>query len=127
VPADHPTERQRQAQILIVDDDPSFRSSARALLAVRGYEVVAEADCGHEGLALASAISPDAVLLDVNLPDSDGLAMAARLTAAGGPRVLLTSSDPTGAPDDLVRTSGAVGFVAKEDLADAALDSYLTG
>jgi DNA-binding NarL/FixJ family response regulator len=127
VPADHPTERQRQAQILIVDDDPSFRSSARALLAVRGYEVVAEADCGDEGLALASAICPDAVLLDVNLPDGDGLAMAARLTAAGGPRVLLTSSDPTVAPDDLVRTSGAVGFVAKEDLADAALDTYLTG
>jgi len=77
VPRDHPTDRQRRAQILIVDDDPSFRSSARILLAVRGYQVVGEADCGEEGLALASAIRPDAVLLDVNLPDGDGLAMAA--------------------------------------------------
>jgi len=127
VPTDHPTDRQRRAQILIVDDDPSFRSSARILLAVRGYQVVGEADCGEEGLALASAIRPDAVLLDVNLPDGDGLAMAARLTAAGGPRVLLTSSDPTVAPPELVRSSGAVGFVAKEDLADAALDTYLKG
>jgi DNA-binding NarL/FixJ family response regulator len=127
VPADHPTERQRQAQILIVDDDPSFRSSARTLLAVRGYQIVGEADCGGEGLALAAAIRPDAVLLDVNLPDGDGLAMAARLTAAGGPRVLLTSSDPTAAPDELIRTSGAVGFVAKEDLADSGLDTYLMG
>jgi two-component system nitrate/nitrite response regulator NarL len=124
---DHPTDRHRRAQILIVDDDPSFRSSARMLLTVRGYEVVGEACCGGEGLALASAVRPDAVLLDVNLPDGDGLAMAARLTAAGGPRVLLTSSDPTVAPPELVRTSGAVGFVAKEDLADAALDAYLTG
>jgi CheY-like chemotaxis protein len=127
VPADHRTERQRQPQILIVDDDPSFRTSARILLAARGYQVVGEADCGAEGLALASVTCPDAILLDVNLPDSDGLAVAARLTAAGGPRVLLTSSDPKVAPDHLIRTSGAVGFVAKEDLANAALDTYLTG
>jgi two-component system nitrate/nitrite response regulator NarL len=127
VPANHRTERQRQAQILIVDDDPSFRSSARILLAVRGYQVVGEADCGDEGLALASATCPDAVLLDVNLPDGDGLALAARLTAAGGPRVLLTSSDPNAAPDHLMRSSGAVGFVAKEELAEAPLDTYFTG
>jgi two-component system nitrate/nitrite response regulator NarL len=125
--ADHHTERQPRARILIVDDDPSFRSTARILLAVRGYQVAGEADCGHGGLALASATRPDAVLLDVNLPDGDGLAIAACLTAAGGPRVLLTSSDPTAAPDHLMRSSGAVGFVAKEDLAGAALDTYLTG
>jgi len=64
--------------------DPSFRSSARVLLAARGYQVVGEADCGTDGLALASEIRPDAVLLDVNLPDGDGPAVAARLIAAGG-------------------------------------------
>jgi two-component system nitrate/nitrite response regulator NarL len=127
VPADHPADRQSGATILIVDDDPSFRSSARILLAVRGYRVVGEAGRGDEALAIASVTCPDAVLLDVDLPDSDGLAVAARLTAAAGPRVLLTSSDPTAAPDHLLRSSGAVGFVAKEDLADAALDAYLTG
>src|SRR4029450_10590499 len=119
--------RESRATILIVDDDASFRGSARILLSVRGYQVVGEADRADEGLALASVICPDAVLLDVNLPDSDGLAVAARLTAAGGPRVLLTSSDPTGGPGDLIRTPGAVGFIAKEDLADAALDTYLKG
>jgi two-component system nitrate/nitrite response regulator NarL len=127
VPANFRVARQRGAKIIIVDDDPSFRSSARVLLARRGYEVVGEADCGDGGLALASVTRPDAVLLDVNLPDMDGLAVAARLTAAGGPRVLLTSSDPTAAPDHLTRSAGAVGFVAKEDLADAELDTYLTG
>jgi len=116
-----------ETKILIVDDDPSFRSSARILLAVRGYQVVAEADCGDAALALTSVTSPDAVLLDVNLPDSDGVAVAARLTAAGGPRVLLTSSDPAAAPDHLMRSSGAVGFVAKEDLGEVALDTYLMG
>ena len=121
------TEMQARTKILVIDDDPSFRSSVRALLEARGYRVVGEADCGTEGLVLASAVYPDAVLLDVNLPDGEGLALAARLTAAGGPRVLLTSSDPRSAPDHLVRGSGAVGFVAKEDLAGPALDIYLTG
>jgi DNA-binding NarL/FixJ family response regulator len=119
------TERPPGANVLIVDDDPCFRSSARVLLAARGYQVVGEADSGTEGLALAALIRPDAVLLDVNLPDGDGLAVAAHLTAAGGPRVLLTSSDPSAVPARLTRSCGAVGFLAKDDLADAALDAYL--
>ena len=125
--ADQRTKRQSPVKVLIVDDDPSFRAAALGLLAARGYQVVGEAACGAEGLAIACASCPDAVLLDVNLPDGDGLAVAARLTAAGGPRVLLTSSDSRAAPERLVRSSGAVGFIAKEDLADAALDTYLRG
>jgi DNA-binding NarL/FixJ family response regulator len=125
VPADHRTQRQSRVRVLIVDDDPPFRAAALSLLAARGYQVVGEAASGAEGLTLASAIYPDAVLLDVNLPDGDGLAVAARLTAAGGARVLLTSSDSRPAPERLMRSSGAVGFLAKEDLADAALETYL--
>jgi DNA-binding NarL/FixJ family response regulator len=127
VRADDRSTRRPGARILIVDDDPSFRSSARILLVGRGYEVVGEADSGDAGLALASMCCPDAVLLDVNLADGDGLSVAARLAAVGGPRVLLTSSDPTAVPARLMRSCGAVGFVAKEDLADAVLDSYFTG
>lgn len=127
MPADHRIDRQSRVKVLIVDDDPSFRTAALGLLAARGYQVVGEAGCGAQALVLACAICPDAVLLDVNLPDGDGLAVAARLTAAGGPRVLLTSSDSRAAPERLVRSCGAVGFLAKEDLADAALDTYLTG
>ena len=126
MPADHRTKRQPQVKVLIVDDDPSFRAAALGLLAARGYQVVGEAACGAEGLAIACASCPDAVLLDVNLPDGHGLAVAARLAAAGGSRVLLTSSDRAAAPERLQRSCGAVGFVAKEDLADAALDTYLT-
>jgi DNA-binding NarL/FixJ family response regulator len=121
------TDGHPRAKVLIVDDDPGFRRSACLLLAARGYEVVGEADSGTTGLALASLMRPHAVLLDVNLPDGDGVAVAARLTAAGGLRVLLTSSDATAARPRLTRGCGAVGFVPKEDLADAALDTYLTG
>jgi DNA-binding NarL/FixJ family response regulator len=123
----HPSDGQPRVRVLIVDDDPSFRSAALGLLAARGYQVVGEAGCGADGLALASEIRPDSVLLDVNLPDADGVAVAARLTVAGGARVLLTSSDSTAVSERLMRSCGAVGFVAKEDLADAALDAYLTG
>lgn len=111
---------------LVIDDDPQFRRAAAELLAARGYEVVGEAGSAEDGLALAVALRPDAVLLDVQLPDDDGLSVAARLCADGGPRVLLTSSDAGATTDRLVQASGAAGFVAKADLAGTALDGYLT-
>jgi DNA-binding NarL/FixJ family response regulator len=115
-----------EPSILIVDDDPLFRRTVRALLTARGYVVVGEAGGAVEGFALASALRPDAVLLDVNLPDGDGLAAAARLSADGRTRVVLISSDPTAAPERLLRHSGAAGFLPKEDLGGRALEEYLT-
>jgi DNA-binding NarL/FixJ family response regulator len=78
-------------------------------------------------LALAEALRPDAVLVDVNLPDRDGLSLAAGLTAGGGPRVLLTSADAGATTARLVRGSGAAGFVPKAELTHVALDRYLKG
>jgi DNA-binding NarL/FixJ family response regulator len=67
------------------------------------------------------------VLLEINLPDADGLSLAARLCTDGGSRVLLTSTDPGVATPRLVRESGVAGFVPKSDLAVTALDRYLKG
>jgi CheY-like chemotaxis protein len=116
-----------ECTVLIVDDDAQFRRVAAELLADRVYRVVGEAGSAAEGLALAEELRPDAVLIDVNLPDGDGLSVAARLSADGGPRALLTSTDAGATTDRLVRGSGAAGFVAKADLADVALDRYLKG
>ena len=113
--------------VLIVDDHPSVREAARIVLAARGFRVVGEADGAVQGLALARELRPDAVLLDVNLPDGDGVSVAERLCATGGCRVVLTSSDKDAAPERLVRSSGAAGFVAKENLAGPALEAYLAG
>jgi CheY-like chemotaxis protein len=113
--------------VLIVDDDAQFRRVAGELLADRGYRVVGEAASAADGLALAEELHPDAVLVDVNLPDSDGLSVAARLSADGAPRVLLTSTDAGATTDRLVRGSGAAGFVPKADLTYAVLDRYLKG
>lgn len=113
--------------VLIIDDDPSFREAARTLLTARGFHVVGEADDASRGLARVQQMRPDAVLVDVNLPDGDGVAVAERLSATGGCRVVLTSSDRDAAPDRLVRSSGAAGFVSKEDLAGPGLKAYLAG
>src|SRR5438552_3869624 len=57
--------------VLIVDDHPSFRASARSLLEADGYEIVGEAENGAAAVRAAEALHPDLVLLDVQLPDLD--------------------------------------------------------
>src|SRR5437763_12784142 len=79
--------------VLIVDDHPSFRASARALLQSEGFEVVGEAEDGESALRAVAALLPELVLLDVQLPDIDGFEVARRLTTRdGGPAVVLVSS-----------------------------------
>jgi DNA-binding NarL/FixJ family response regulator len=114
--------------LLIVDDHAVFRSTARALLEIDGWNVVGEAGDGTSGLSAARSLKPDVVLLDVRLPDIDGFTVAERLTAGGdGPAVIVTSSsdDPL-YPERALRT-GACGFVAKHDLSGAALHRLLEG
>ena len=113
-------------RLIIVDDDPSFRQSAASLLAERGYQVVGEAETLEQARAAIGRERPNALLLDVNLPDGDGIAFAQELTAHHhGMRVLLTSSDAGAAPRRLIARCGAAGFVAKVDLAAADVTPYL--
>ena len=70
--------------VLIVDDHPSFRASARMLLECEGFEVVGEAEDGMSALEAVDRLQPDVVLLDVQLPDINGFEVAARLTENGG-------------------------------------------
>jgi DNA-binding NarL/FixJ family response regulator len=108
--------------ILIVDDDPAFRSLARRTLRAEGLIVVGEAESVAAAIAAAHELRPDAVLVDVGLPDGDGVALARELTALPWrPRVVLTSTDPEAASPDEVRASGAGAFVAKDDLPNAPL------
>jgi DNA-binding NarL/FixJ family response regulator len=108
--------------LLIVDDHAAFRSTARALLELDGWDVVGEAADGTSGISAAESLKPDVVLLDVRLPDLDGFAVAERLTAAaGGPAVIVTSSSDDPLYPDRALSTGACGFVAKHDLSGAAL------
>ena len=108
--------------LLIVDDHPSFRATARLLLETQGFTVVGEADDGMSAVRAAHDLRPDVVLLDVNLPDIDGFEVAERLTANGsGPAVVLCSSREATEFGDAVARSGACGFLTKADLSGDAV------
>jgi DNA-binding NarL/FixJ family response regulator len=112
--------------VLIVDDHPSFRATARLLLESEGFDVVGEAADGTTGLRAARELQPDLVLLDVQLPDVDGFQVAAELTGGGaGPAVVLTSSRDEADFGPLVSASGARGFVPKAELSGEALLNLL--
>jgi DNA-binding NarL/FixJ family response regulator len=118
----------RMSTVLIVDDHPTFRSFARALLEDEGFEVVGESEDGASAVGAATALRPDVILLDVQLPDTSGFEVAARLRAEGVPSsiVLVSSRDASDYGDDIV-TSGAAGFVAKGELSGSAVRALLPG
>jgi DNA-binding NarL/FixJ family response regulator len=108
--------------VLVVDDDPVFRVLARRVMSGSGLSVVGEADSAAGALAAAAELRPDALLVDVGLPDGDGIALARQLAALPWqPRVVLTSIDADAAsPQDLLR-SGADGFAPKDELPSAGV------
>ena len=112
--------------MLVVDDDPTFRRLARLLLAARGLDVIAEAGSVAEALATARRVRPAAALVDVELPDGDGFALAGELSALSwSPRVVVTSvQSGRHFPAEAVR-NGAKAFVRKADLSTAPLAAWL--
>ena len=112
--------------VLIVDDHPSFRASARAVLQAEGFEVVGEAEDGESAIATARALKPDVLLLDVQLPDMDGFAVCRQLHMNGStPAVILVSSRDAADYGGLIQQSGARGFIPKGELCGGALSSLL--
>lgn len=108
--------------MLIVDDHPGFRATARALMQAEGFTVVGEAVDGASAVELALRLVPDVVLLDVELPDFDGFEVAARLAVSQSPSaVVLTSSRDRADYGPLVDESSARGFVAKGELSGDAV------
>jgi DNA-binding NarL/FixJ family response regulator len=104
-------------RMLIVDDHPTFRATARALMEAEGFTVVAEAADGATAVAEAMRVAPDVILLDVELPDCDGFEVAARLAALGSTAaVVLTSSRDRIDFGGLVADSPARGFIPKAEL-----------
>lgn len=113
-------------RVLIVDDHASFRSIARRLLVADGFTVVGEAADGRDAISAAHALAPDVVLLDIQLPDIDGFAVAEVLAADdAAPAVVLVSSRSRADYGSQVARSPARGFLAKSDLSGDALRRLL--
>jgi len=109
-----------QPTIVIVDDHPSFRRCARALLEADGFSVVGEAEDGEGALSVIGSLRPDVVLLDVQLPDMDGFKVLERL-GRDAPSVVLVSSRDASDYNGLISTSGARGFISKAELSGSAV------
>lgn len=106
-------------RILIADDHALFRDGLRSLLVAQGHEVIGEAKNGREAVELTRSLSPDLVLMDVSMPEIDGIA-ATRLIAAQMPDmkvVILTASEEEAKLFDAIK-SGAQGYLLKNLEAD---------
>jgi CheY-like chemotaxis protein len=112
--------------VLIVDDHRDFRSSARLMLESEGFTVVGEAADGEEAVARSGRLRPAIVLLDIQLPDIDGFAVAEQLATGGEPPVVvLISSRDERSFGPRIAGSPARGFIAKADLTGASLTAML--
>jgi DNA-binding NarL/FixJ family response regulator len=111
---------------LVVDDHPSFRLFAARLLVQAGFAVVGEAADAAEALREVERLRPDAVLLDVVLPDRSGLAVAEELARVSPPpRVVLISSRSRSDFGDSFEWPPGCTFLPKHELTEARLTDAL--
>ena len=109
--------------VLIVDDQPFFRSAARDVLGyLPGFHAVAEASSGLEAVAVIDELRPELVLLDVRMPDMDGIETTRRIKADHPDTVviLISIEDIAGVPST-ARTCGAAALVRKQDFGPSLL------
>src|SRR2546430_11595718 len=106
-------------RIPIADDHPLFRDGLKSLLQAEGHDVVGEARDGREAVELAKRLHPELVLMDVSMPNVDGLA-ATRTLVSEMPEVkviILTASDDDAKLFDAIK-AGAQGYLLKNLEAD---------
>jgi DNA-binding NarL/FixJ family response regulator len=119
----------RTRTVLIVDDQNTFRVATRRLLAhAPDFELVAEATDAASAVALSDELHPDIVLMDIKLPDTNGID-ATRLVIDVDPTatVILLSTYTSDDLPDGAATSGATAYLHKEDLSALVLRSVLAG
>jgi DNA-binding NarL/FixJ family response regulator len=120
-------DRRVRPTVLIVDDHSEFRASAAELLGAEGFDVIGAAPDAQRAVELALRLRPQIVLLDVQLPDQDGFAVAARLAREPQPpQVVLISSRDATAYGRRVTDAPVRGFIAKRDLSGATVAALVS-
>ena len=109
-----PPAAERTVRVLLVDDHPMVREGLRSMLDGDGVEIAGEAASGAEALSRAAELGPDVVLLDLELPDMDGLAVLRRLKESpGGPAVLIVTMHQDPGRVRRAVEAGAAGYILK--------------
>jgi DNA-binding NarL/FixJ family response regulator len=120
---EHPVTHNR---VMIVDDHQPFRSIARQVLTADGFLVVGEAADGAEAIRACGELRPNLVLLDIQLPDIEGLTVATILTSRiDPPAVVLVSSRARTDYGSRIEDCGACGYIAKAELSGDAVRRLL--
>ncbi len=104
--------------VLVVDDQAPFRLAAKAVLRrLAGFELAGEASSGHEAIELVDQLQPELVLMDINMPQMNGIEATRQILAAHPATVVILCStyDVRDLPAD-ASASGAAGYVNKERL-----------
>jgi DNA-binding NarL/FixJ family response regulator len=112
-----------QPRMLVVDDHPLTRDGLAALLAEHGFDVVGEAGGGREAIEKAEALQPDVVLLDLSMPDLDGISALPLLrTAAPDCEVVVLTA--SGDEENLLAAirGGAAGYLLKTEPPERLVD-----
>jgi DNA-binding NarL/FixJ family response regulator len=116
----------RRTRVLIVDDHAPFRSIARQVLTADGFLIVGEVADGAEAIRACGELRPDLVLLDIQLPDTDGFTVAAVLTnGIHPPTVVLVSSRSRTDYGSQIEDCPACGYIAKAELSGDAVRRLL--
>jgi two-component system nitrate/nitrite response regulator NarL len=113
--------------VVIVDDNDEFRVRTRALLDGDGYRVIGDAADGASGLEAVRSLRPNIALLDVQLPDTSGFAIAERLRRQAETAVVIISTRDAHDYASAVSECGALGFISKSEISGDALRAVLDG
>jgi len=115
--------------LVVVDDDPGFRSLIRRLLNVSGFDVVGDAGDGCEALRLTRRLRPDIVLLDIQMPGPDGFSVARELLREPRPPAVVLTSGRSAEDygDRITGCTGVAGFLPKDQLSGVLLQELIEG
>jgi DNA-binding NarL/FixJ family response regulator len=122
-----PKARGKKIRVLIADDHRLFTEALDAILgADRRIQVAGTARDGREAVELAEELQPDVVLMDIDMPNMDGVEATRRIRGRNGDaRILMLTGSNARADVDRARKAGASGYVTKDRIASELIEAIL--